>query len=333
MLYGCSANYELPANAQTEKQMRRSIIIQTVLLAVGAMVVVWQLHRHFSQGRELASVEAQAQARKDELESQRATLEAAQATNAETLEAERRAGDQTLLRLMRERAAAAKTASDAAEKTQDSGNSPAKAVDEQSQVERDYQRNQTKANLDLFFKLTKLPPEKAEQYVDVEVEMKRRQDARITALLHGTMSVADAVSQRDQDKQQQDDQRRELLGPDGWTTLQGIADGMRNGAAKNLIGAIQANMGDNPLSQGQSDQLQGLIKAEIAANTMDDTDLFRPADEFTQMVTDHEQHVLQTASGFLTPAQFSRLQNLEEANLKQLLQQRDQRIKALGIKQ
>jgi hypothetical protein len=185
----------------------------------------------------------------------------------------------------------------------------------------------------VFFKLTKLSPEKADQYVDLEIEMKRRQDERMAGLLKGTLSVADAVSQRDQAYQEQQDQRRELLGPDGWATLQGIADGMRNGVAKNLTGAVQANMGNNPLTQEQSDRLQGVIKAEVAANSMDDTDLYRPEAEWMQMVTDHEQHVLQAASGFLTPAQQQTLQSLEEQNTKQLLQQRQQRIKALGIKQ
>jgi hypothetical protein len=65
---------------------------------------------------------------------------------------------------------------------------------------------------------------------------------------------------------------------------------------------------------------------------MDDTDLFRPVAEWTQMVTDREQHVLQVASEFLTPAQQQTLQFLEGENLKQLLQQREQRIKTLGIK-
>ncbi len=104
----------------------------------------------------------------------------------------------------------------------------------------------------MFFKLTKLSPEKVDQYVDLEIEMKRRQDERMAGLLNGTLSVADAVTQRDQAFQQQQDQRRELLGPDGWAALQGIADGMRNDVAKNLTGAIQANMGNNPLTQEQS---------------------------------------------------------------------------------
>jgi hypothetical protein len=66
---------------------------------------------------------------------------------------------------------------------------------------------------------------------------------------------------------------------------------------------------------------------------MDDTDLFRPVDEWTQMVTDEQQHVLQAASEFLSPAQQQTLQFLVGENLKQLLQQRDQRRKTLGINQ
>ena len=41
--------------------------------------------------------------------------------------------------------------------------------------------------------------------------MQQRQDARMKALLGGTLSVADAARQRDQDNQEQQDQRRELL--------------------------------------------------------------------------------------------------------------------------
>src|SRR5205085_3788656 len=67
-----------------------------------------------------------------------------------------------------------------------------------AQLDRDIQRSQTRANLDQFFKLANMTPEKAEQYVDLEVEMKRRQDERLAGLLQGTLSVADALRQRDQ---------------------------------------------------------------------------------------------------------------------------------------
>ncbi len=197
----------------------------------------------------------------------------------------------------------------------------------------DLLRNETRVHLDTFFKLANVPPDKADQYVNLEAEMKQHQDTRLAAVMNGTLSVADAARQRDQDLQSQQDQRRELLGPDGSQVLQSIADGMQNNVANSMMSAIQASMGNNPLTQEQSDQLQTAIKAEIAANTMDDVDLFRPADEWTQMVTDHEQHVLQTAAGFLTQAQLGTLQTLEGANLQLLLQKRAQRLKALGVNQ
>ena len=245
---------------------------------------------------------------------------------AENAQLRSNSNEHELLKLRGEVTAASRAAADAAAKTRGLGNKS-----EQSPV--DFQRNQTRANLDQFFKLANLSPEKADQYVNLEVEMKRRQNERMTALLGGTLSVTEAVRQRDLDNQEQQDQRRELLGSDGWEVLQSIADGMRNDVAKRLSGAVQATLGTNPLTQEQSDRLQGAIKAEVAADSMDDTDLFRPVGEWTQMVTDHEQHVLQAASQFLTPAQLETLQFLEAENLKLMLQQRDQRRKAIGISQ
>ena len=229
-----------------------------------------------------------------------------------------------LLKLRGQVAVASRVAADATAKMESLGTNSGTSL-------LDAERNETRAHLNTFFKLANLSPDKADQYVNLEVEIQQRQDARMKALLAGTLSVADAVRQRDQDNQQQQDQRRELLGPDGMDTLQSIADGMRNNVAKGLTGTIQANMGDNPLTPEQSDRLQSAIKAEVAANTMDDTDLFRPVDEWTQMVTDKEQQVLQAASGFLTPSQLGTLQSLEGENLKLLLQKRELRLKALGI--
>jgi RNA polymerase sigma factor (sigma-70 family) len=226
-----------------------------------------------------------------------------------------------LLKLRGQVAAASRAAADAA----------AKIRNDSEQSQADNQLNQTRANLETFFKLSNLSPEKADQYVNLEVEMKRRQADRMKGLLGGTLSVTEAVRQRDQDNQEQQNQRRELLGPDGWATLQSIADDMREGVAKHLIETIQANTSNNPLTQEQTDRLHSAIKAEVAANTIDDTDLFRPVDEWTQMVTDQQEHVVQAASEFLTPAQQETLQFLERANLAQLLQQREQRRKALGI--
>ena len=235
---------------------------------------------------------------------------------------------------MRERAAAAKSASDAASKANAFGNALASVLDspDQQQVEKDYIRDDMRANLDVFFKLTNLSPEKKEQYIDLGIDTKLRDADRTAALLQGSMSVADALSQRDEDRRQEESRRREILGPEGEAFFEGIADGMRNDSAKSLVGAIQQNMGGEPLTPEQSDKLEGLIKTEIASESLDNIDLFRSPEEWTQIVSDHQQQVVQGASQFLSPAQMETLKGLVVLDLTQRQQQFVQQRKALGIK-
>jgi RNA polymerase sigma factor (sigma-70 family) len=307
---------------------QKAIVTAALVATVGAGI--FEAHQNSASQKQIQNLQQQ----QSSLNEQFAQLqrERDDATNqldgllAENAQLRSNSNQNELLKLRGEVTAASQAAAVAAAKSRSAGNNS-----EASQL--DAQRVQARAHLDQFIKLANLSPEKADQYVNLEVEMNRRQDDRMKALLSGTLSVAEAVRQRDADNQEQQDQRREILGPDGWATLQSIADGMRDTVTKNLMGAVQANMTGNPLTQEQNDRLQSVIKAEVAANSMDDTDLFRPVSEWTQMVTDREQHVLQVASEFLTPAQQQTLQFLEKANLAQLLQQREQRRKAIGITQ
>ena len=307
---------------------QKTIVAAALVAAVGAGIFeAHQSSRLRAQNNDLQQQQSSAADQLAQLQRQRD-----EATNqlegliAENGQLKSHSNEHELLKLRGQLTVASRAAADAAAKTR------TPAVSPESSSEDD-QRTQTRANLKQFFKMTNLSPEKADQYVNLEVEMKQRQNDRIKALLGGTLSVADALRQRDEDNQKQQDQRREILGPDGSAVLQSVADGMRNGTAQRLTGIVQASLGNNPLTQEQSDSLQSAIKTEVTANSMDDIDLFRPVEEWTQMVTDHEQHVMQTASGFLTTAQLGTLQFLEEANLRLMLQQREQRRKALGINQ
>lgn len=308
--------------------LQKAILTTALVVTMGAGI--FEVHQNLESQKHLRDLQQQQNSLNEQLtQSERERDEQTNQLNdllAENAKLRSNTSEHELLQLRAQLTAASQVAADATARARSPGSNA-----EPSDV--DFQRKQTRANLDQFFRLANVPPEKTDQYVNLEVEMKRRQDERIKGLLAGTLSVADAVRQRDQDNQEQQDQRRQLLGPDGWEVLQSIADGMRNDAAKRLTGVVQSNLGNNLLTQEQSDRLQSLIKAEVAANTMDDTDLFRPVDEWTQMVTDHEKQVLQTASQFLTPAQLGTLQLLEGENLKLLLQQRDQRRKALGTGQ
>ena len=314
--------------------MRLSRKMQFGLLVAGVLLAGWEGWRQVRQSRELAEIEAQVRARERESESRRSALAAAEQKNHEVVEAEGRAGNQRLLALMRERAAATKSASDGSGKIRTFGDAVAGvlASPDQKQIERNYMRDQMRANLDVFFKLTNLSPEKKEQYIDLGIDTKLRDADRTAALLQGSMSVADALSQRDEDRRQEESQRREILGPEGEAFFEGIADGMRNDSAKSLVGAIQQNMGGEPLTPEQSDKLEGLIKTEIASESLDNIDLFRSPEEWTQIVSDHQQQVVQGASQFLSPAQMETLKGLVVLDLTQRQQQFVQQRKALGIK-
>ncbi len=314
--------------------MRISRKMQFGLLVVGVLFAGWEGWRQMRQSRELARIESQIRAGEEESESRRSALAAAEQKNQEVMKVEERAGNERLLALMRERAAATRAASDASAKVRTFGDAVASVLEspDQQQVERNYMRDQMRANLDVFFKLTNLSPEKKEQYIDLGIDTKLRDSNRTAALLRGSMSVADALSQRDEDRRQEESRRSEILGPEGEAVFEGIADGMRNDAAKRLVGAIQQNMGGEPLTQEQSDKLQGLIKVEVASESLDNTDLFRPEAEWTQIVSDHQQQVVQGASQFLSPAQLETLKGLVALDLAQRQQQWAQQRKALGIK-
>jgi hypothetical protein len=167
-----------------------------------------------------------------------------------------------------------------------------------------------RSGLGLFFSLVKLSPEKKEEYIDLQIEMKRREAERMAGLLRGTTAVADALRQRNQDRVEGETRRREVLGPEGNAFFESIGDGRRNDEVKRLLNAVQQNMGDNPLNQQQSDRLQSLLKTEFATLPFDDTDLLRPPEEWAQVISERQQNVLNGIAAYLTPAQIETLKAL-----------------------
>src|SRR4051812_32427083 len=176
--------------------MTRMRIVQFGAVIVVALVACWQFGQHRRTASELAIVEAEAQAQSRKIETRQDALAALQQRNSELVEAERRAGNETLLSLMRERAAAAAIArsnSAAAAETKGVGGALAKVLDSagQQEIERESIRNKTRAGMGLFFKLVHLPPEKTDQFIDLEVEKESRKARRTAALLRGDMALAD----------------------------------------------------------------------------------------------------------------------------------------------
>jgi hypothetical protein len=312
--------------------------IQLGLLLAAGILIGWELQQHAKRARELASVQAQVQAQQQELGSRRQALETLEQRHSEAQEAEQRAGNQTLLSLLRERNAAtmatAQSAARVANASPGLGSALAKALDspEHRQAGQESRRAEMRAGLYQFFKVLNLSPEKTEQYLDLCLDMEGRMTERLSALLHGTMTVAEAARQRASDATENAQRRQEVLGDEGVAFLNGIADGMQKDEAKRLAGIVQNNMGSNPLNQEQSDRLQALIKAEIIPINMDDIELFRPPQEWAQYCLECQQKVLSAATDFLTPAQLEILKAIGAADLANRQQRMADRRKALGIK-
>lgn len=307
--------------------------MQVGLLVAGGVLVGWEFQQHRMQGRELASVQAQVQGRKQELDFRRRVLDALEQRDRELQETERRAGNQTLLSLLRERNAATLAAqSNAATHTIGSALAKVLVSPKHREADREYLRSDLRANLDQFFKLLNLPPDRINQYIDLQVEMESRKADRLSALLEGRMTVADALSERDKDATEWEQRRHDVLGDDGFAFYNGIADAMRTDEAKRLLGIIQQNMGGNTLGQDQGDRLQGLIKTEIVTISPDDVDLFRPPQEWTQIYLQRQQNVLAAAADFLTPDQLDTLKALGEYGLAERQRQMMARRTSLGIK-
>jgi hypothetical protein len=318
--------------------MKRFGKIQLGLALVASALAGWEFFHAFRLRGELASVTAQLEAQRQEFALHRPALDAAEQRNRDLQEAERRAGNGTLLSLMRERnafsMAASRAAAEASEKSPAFGVALAKTLESQEhrQANEDSRRAEMRVGLYQFFKLLNLTPENREAYIDLNIDKDRRQAERLAALLQGRITVTQALNERVSDETAHEQRCREVLGDEGMTFLNGIADGMKNDEAKRLCGIIQDNMGGNRLNQDQSDRLQALLKAEVVTINMDDVELFRPPEEWTQGILERYQKILSQATGFLNPEQLETLKTLGAADLAERQKQMSARRSAVGIK-
>jgi hypothetical protein len=307
--------------------------MQIGALALAGLLAGWQVWQHRQQDGELASIREQARSAARELESRGPALEALKKQSQELQDAEVRAGNGRLLSLLRERNAVAMEASQAAQ-THNIGGALRGILDnpDQQELERNYLRSQMRADQDQFFRLVNLPPDKIAEYIDMQVDRELRKAALLADLLHGKIPVTDALQERDNDELESQRRCREILGDQGCDFWNSIADGMRSNEATRLVGIIQQNMGDNPLSQEQNSQLQALVKTEIVPVNMDDIELFRPPEEWAQIYLTHQQNVLNGMIDSLTPAQVESLKTIGAYDLADRQKQMAARRTSLGIK-
>src|SRR6185369_2998222 len=331
--------FQARMNAQQLQRPRtRFGKIHVGLILVGGLLAGWECRQALNLRAELAAVTAQVAAQRQELESGQQALKALEQRNREAKEAEERAGNQTLLSLMKERnafsMAASEAAAVAAEKSHAFGTALAKTLDSSVNLQANEasRRAEMRVGLYQFFKLLNLSPDKREAYIDLNLDKERRQADRLSALLQGTMTVAEALSERAADEVENERRTREVLGDQGVSFLNGIAEGMRNDEAKRLLGLVQENMGANRLDLDQSDRLQELLKSELVTINMDDIELFRPPEQWAQDLLSHQERILSAATTFLTPSQVEALKAIGAYDLAERQEQMAARRTVLGIK-
>lgn len=313
--------------------MTLSSKIQFGLIAAAVVVVCWQLHQHRRNQQELGTVQAQIREERQKTEARRASLTELEQHAAEQEKAESRAGNEALRSLMRERAAATAAAKPRLE-THTVGGAVASTLNDpgQQQIDREAIRNEKKANMGLFFDLIHLSPEKRDQYIDLEIEKQSRNASRKSALLQGTLAVADALRQRDADNAEVEQQQRAILGADGTKFLDSIADDMRNKEAQRQLNALREAMSSTPLDEEQSNRLQELIKTQLVTLPGEEIDLFRPPGEWTRIITERHENILRDAADFLSPVQCETLRTLATHDLAARQKQIKLKRTALGIK-
>lgn len=295
-----------------------TILIPLALLVIGGTVMTAQYRHHVQQRREWVAITTEVRAAKEELARSQAALAELERHNSELAQAERRAGNATLLSLMRERAATTQTLLDAELRARGvvgaiallSGNP------EQRSLDRERIRNAVKANSLPFVKRRQLSPEKANEYIEVVTEYSCRQADLVAALLNEKIPFQEALRQRDANKQETDALLREILGDKVFDDLMSDSSKQRAEQAGMIIKEIQDNLGENKLTPEQSDRLQKLIKDELVNLQYDEIDYFRPLDEVQKAYDARQQAILAEMAPLVTPAQMEALKKEAADSLK-----------------
>jgi hypothetical protein len=297
--------------------MTRWTKIQIIVL-LGAMALVWwQRQLHARQVQQLATLAEQLRNKTEELETRKPVLAGLEQRNTALREEKNAAEKSIVAPLLKERAAVASARSAAeaaaqAEKGRAYRHAMAAAWDnpEQRELNRELLRNEIKAKLAPLVKKLGLTPEQADQCRDLLVENQLKKDSRLAALLRENVTVTDALQERDATYRESERQLRALLGDAGYALLD---EGNQNNQKANVdrvLNWLRTELGSNMLNDQQSALLAGLIRAESNKIISDETDAFRSAQEWDQLLSHHQQNILRQIESSLTPEQLAALHKL-----------------------
>jgi len=293
----------------------------TVKITAGVAVAVligYQAYEQVDQRQQITVLQQQLQQAQAGATAQQATIDRLQQEKNALVEEKRREDLDALKIINRQKAAA--NASVAQAEAIAKGSVPetlAKLLGDPAQKEmlRMTLKQNAKTSYSALAKALKLSPDDADKLFDLIANKNMKQQERLVALMQGKMDIDTALQARADDKT---DLMKEIAAAFGDDAAAQFDQANHKGFASNIMKSLNYELGANQLDKEQSKQYQKLLQA-APTFTLDQTDLFRSAaslDAFLQQIADRDQHVLDQASGFLTPEQIAAIKaaNINKIN-------------------
>lgn len=289
-----------------------------IKIAVGvgvAAVFAFQWYELAAQKSELTAVRAQLQDRDKEIATHQASLQQLEQDKSRMSEQARiAAAEKSKLIAKQKSAVAAATAAPGAGGKNLSANDVAKLFDDPAANElfKVQIRQMLKGQMGGLVKKMNLPPEEADKIYDAVInnELKKRQT--VAAIIRGEMDPEKAVQARDASRGDLDNELKSLLGDSNFAQY---TEFKQNARADGVVSGLEAELGDNKLTDDQKKQLRKIVQAAPEYPMVDNIDLFRSPDSMDTYYRQFEEHndkIRQQTESFLTPEQVKALVKVQE---------------------
>ena len=152
-------------------------------------------------------------------------------------------------------------------------------------------------------KSLKLTPEAADKFMQLLTDNATKNMELGMGLMKGDADAATTTQAKAEAKNELSGQLQALLGPDGYAQYDAFTQDL---PAKAMLGLLQGQMVDNPLSEDQSARLLQLLKSGgPKSDDLDSGSSSAAIEQYLQQQADHNQQLLQQAAEFLSPEQLA----------------------------
>lgn len=301
--------------------MTRGKLIQVTFLAGAALLMLWQFQYRARENRLCAQLQDRIETESRKLDGRKPVLDEWEQRNR-ALQNRRVETNSSLGALVRQRAeftsatAAARTAAQAG-RNRVFRSTLADTLDnpQQKEINRGLLKNEIRARLASSNQKLKLAPDQLEQMVKLLTEDELKQTDRFAALLRGQLPVAEALQERNAAFQELQTQLQSLLGDEGYAVYDEGRQSAARAQADRDVNLINTDLGAGAMDAARTDQLRALIRGEVYGFLADDTDVFRPEEEWNRFYNLAVENIARQAATFLTAEQLNAFQKLAATDL------------------